>query len=342
MLRRYQLLLVLVLPAMLLAAACGGGTSSADKTATAVSAQPATTVSAKVPAGATSSAAPETTTYPLTVTDMLKKSVTIQAEPKSVAAISPTTVEFVYAVGGTSKTRPTSAKYPPEAASATDIGSSYQPNLELIAAAKPDLIVADAVLQPQLAQSLAGLNAPVLYVGASNFADVLTGLDLVGKVLNKPAQAASLASNLQSKLAADQAKAGATKPKVLVLNGAPNDFYAAKPESYVGDLVQQLGGDNVAKNQPDVGQFPGYTKMALEAILASSPDVILAITEGPPGGKTITDTLSADPAWSAIPAVKNRRVSEISADLFLQAPGPRVGDALDQLAKMLYPTGTSP
>ncbi len=340
MIRRYRSLMVLALPAILLAVACGGGTSSTDKTATAA-AKPATTAAAKTPAGTATSAAPKATTYPLTVTDMSKKSVTIPAEPKSVAAISPTTVEFVYAVGGTSKTRPTSAKLQ-AAASAKDIGSSYQPNLELIAAEKPDLVIADAVLQPQLAQSLAGLNVPVLYVGASNFADVLTGLDLIGKVLNKPAEAAKLASDLQAKLADLKGKEGATKPKVLVLNGAPSDFYAAKPESYVGDLVLQLGGDNVAKGQPDVGQFPGYTKLSLETILASSPDVILAITAGPPGGKTITETLSADPAWSAIPAVKNKRVSEISAELFLQAPGPRVGDALDQLAKLLYPTGTSP
>ncbi len=339
MLRRYRLLLVLAPPAMLLAAACGG-TSSADKTATA--AAPAATSAATTPAASPSAAAPQATTYPLTITDMLKRTVTIESQPAAVAAISPTTVEFVYAVGGTSKTRPTSATYPPEAQSATDIGSSYQPNLEVIASAKPDLIVADAVLQPQLAQSLQALNVPVLYVGASNFDDVLTGLDLIGKVLNQPANAAKLVASLQAKLAADKAKETATKPKVLILNGAPQDFYAAKPTSYVGDLVEQLGADNVAKNQPDVGQFPGYTKMSLEAILASAPDVILAITEGPPGGKTITETLSADPAWSAIPAVKNKRVSEISADLFLQAPGPRVGDALDQLARLLYPTGTSP
>ena len=329
--RRFQLLAAMALPAILIAAAACGGDSKNDKTPTA-SAKPAPTAT---------SAAPQATTYPLTVTDMLKRSVTIPAQPQSVAAISPTTVEFVYAVGATSKTRPASAKLP-AAAAAKDIGSSYQPNLELIAAEKPDLIVADSVLQAQLAQSLQSLNIPVLYVGASNFADVLTGLDLVGKVLNKPAEAAKLASDLQAKLTTLKGKEGATKPKVLVLNGAPQDFYAAKPESYVGDLVLQLGADNVAKGQPDVGQFPGYTKLSLETILASSPDVILAITAGPPGGKTITETLAADPAWSAIPAVKNKRVSEISAELFLQAPGPRVGDALDQLAKLLYPTGTSP
>ena len=127
--------------------------------------------------------------------------------------------------------------------------------------------------------------------------------------------------------------------KVLVLNGTPDDFYAAKPESYVGDLVQLLGGDNVAKGAPDVGRFPGYTKLSLETILTAKPDIVLGITAGPPGGTTITAGLSSNPAWSGVPAVANQHVSEISAEIFLQAPGPRAGTALAMLAGLLYPAG---
>jgi iron complex transport system substrate-binding protein len=325
-------LIAALVPAVLAAAACG---SDSEKSSTA-------TAPAKATAAAT--AAPKATTYPLTVTDMLGRSVTIAKQPAAVAALSPTTVEYVYAVGGTSKTRSTSVKFPAEATSAKDIGPSYQPNFELIAAEKPDLIIADSVLQPQLKQNLEGLNVPVVYAGAQTFADVLKGLELVGNVLNQPANAAKQVSGLEAKLADLKTKAAAatTKPKVLAVNGAPEDFYAAKPESWVGDLVQLLGGDNVAKGQPDVGRFPGYTKLSLETILSSSPDVVLAITAGPPGGKTITAALSENPAWANVPAVKNKRVAEISLELYLQAPGPRAGEALDQLAKLLYPIGASP
>src|SRR3972149_9924568 len=68
------------------------------------------------------------TEYPLTITDMLGRSVTIEAAPATVAALAPTTVELVYAVGGTSVTRASSVGYPEAAVSATDIGPSYQPN----------------------------------------------------------------------------------------------------------------------------------------------------------------------------------------------------------------------
>ncbi len=325
-------LIAALVTAVFVAAACGG---DSEKSSTA-------TAPAKATAAATGTAAAKATTYPLTVTDMLGRSVTIAKQPAAVAALSPTTVEYVYAVGGTSKTRSASVKVPAEATSAKDIGPSYQPNFELIAAEKPDLIIADSVLQPQLKQNLEGLNVPVVYAGAQTFADVLKGLELVGNVLNQPANATKQISSLQAKLADLKTKAAATKPKVLAVNGAPEDFYAAKPESYVGDLIQLLGGDNVAKGQPDVGRFPGYTKLSLETILTSSPDVVLAITAGPPGGKTITAALSENPAWANVPAVKNKRVTEISLELYLQAPGPRAGEALDQLAKLLYPIGAVP
>ena len=65
--------------------------------------------------------------------------------------------------------------------------------------------------------------------------------------------------------------------------------------------------------------------------------MVLAITAGPPGGTTITESLSSNPAWADVPAVKNGRVTEIDLEIYLQAPGPRVEDALGELAVLLYP-----
>ena len=331
--RGMRLLGVLALGAMLLAAACGDDGDS-DKTPSGSAG--GTTPAASSPTAATAAA----TTYPLTVTDMLGRSVTIAAKPAAVAAISPTTVEYVFAVGATSKTRSTSVKFPATATSAKDIGPSYQPNLELIAAEQPDLIVADSVIQPQLMESLTGLGVPVIFIGAQVFSDVPKGLRLIGQVLDEQAAGEEAATALEKTLTDLKAKVPAQQPKVLVLNGTPDDFYAAKPESYVGDLVQLLGGDNVAKGAPDVGRFPGYTKLSLETILTSKPDVVLAITAGPPGSTTITASLSSNPAWADVPAVQNGHVSEISMEIYLQAPGPRAGDALTELAKLLYPSTT--
>lgn len=317
---------VLLLIVIALFAACGGDDEGDSGTSTAAATNsPAATATAVG------------TVYPLTVTDMLGRAVTIDAKPKAVAALSPTTVELVYAVGGTSLTRTKSVQYPAAAVSAADIGSSYQPSLELVAAQNPDLIIADSMLQPQLLQDLQALGVPVLYAGVGVWNDVATGLELVGQVLDSSDKAQEAVAALEKTRSDLVAKVPSQKATVLILNGSPDDFYAAKAESYVGNLAGLLGAENPAAGAPDVGQFPGYTKLSLESIAAAAPDVVLAITAGPPGGPTITDTLAADPAWATVPAVQNQRVSEISAELFLQAPGPRVGDALKQLASLIYP-----
>ena len=319
-----RMLLGLGVLAAILAVACGGGKEEAAAPTAGAARSP------------TAGPAAARTEYPLTVTDMLGRSVTISSAPKAVAALSPTTVEYAYAVGGTSLTRSSSVSYPEAAVSAADIGPSYQPNLELIAAQSPDLIIADSVLQPQLVQDLEGLRVPVLYAGAQSFDDVLTGLRLVGQVLDNSSEAEAVAGGLQKQLAGLQAQLPAEKPKVLILNGTPTDFFSAKPQSYVGNLIDLLGAVNVAAGAPDVGRFPGYTQLSLEAILPLAPDVVLAITAGPPGGATITGSLASNPAWASVPAVEDGRVSEISAELYLQAPGPRVGQALEELSKLLY------
>ena len=333
-LRRGVLALVVVLPATVMA--CGGdddeGSGADLPTAS---------------AGASASAVPDGTDaagteYPLTLTDMLGQEITIPEAPAAVAALSPTTVEFVYAVGGTSLTRSSSVTYPEEAQDAVDIGPSYQPSLELIAAQEPDLIIADSMLQPQLAGDLASLGVPVLYAGVATWDDIGTGLELVGQALDKSAAAADVIAALDEVNIGIAHQLPPQVPKVLILNGTPDDFYAAKPQSYAGDLVGRLGADNVAEGAPDVGRFPGYTKLSLESIVAAEPDVILAISAGAPGSPTITDSLAADPSWASVPAVQNGRVSEISAELYLQAPGPRAAQALEELARLLYPETFGP
>ncbi|HEY8172085.1 MAG TPA: ABC transporter substrate-binding protein [Dehalococcoidia bacterium] len=333
-LARYPITVAGLAMLLLAFAACGGDDNNTDETPTTAAATFGTG-GGTPQAGVTPSDI--ATTYPITITDMLYRQVTLDKAPVKIAAISPTTVEYVYAVGGTSVTRSSSVDYPEDAVSAMDVGSAYQPNLELIAAQEPDLIIADSVLQPQLQESLEALGVPVLYVGANTFIDVVNGLGIVGQAIDHPTAASKAQNALETQIMGLSRQVPETMPKVLVLNGTPDDFYAAKPESYVGDLVNLIAGDNVARGQPDVGRFPGYTKLSLEQIVVAQPDVVLAITAGPPGGKTISDELSSNPAWKDVPAVKNGRVSEISAELFLQAPGPRAGEALDMLAKLLYP-----
>ena len=278
----------------------------------------------------------------ITLTDFLGREVTVPRNPGKVVALSPTTVELVYAVGGTVVGRASSADYPPEAQSVPDVGTSYQPNIEKIIALQPDLVIADSQIQPELKDQVDTIGAPVMFVGAGVFADVPKALRLVGLATGHDDAGEAAATGLEQHLAKLQAAIQHTHPKVLIVNGTPDDFFAATPASYVGDLNQLLGGRNAAEGQPTVGRFPGYAKLSTEAILATDPDIIFAISAVKLGDETISDRLKADPAWSSLAAVKAGRVHEIDYREFLIAPGPRVGEALDTLFRLLYPGATLP
>ena len=307
-------------------AACGGDDDASDATAPASG---TTTAPATQPAAAK-------TSYPLKVKDMLGRDVEIKAKPATVVALSPTTVEYVYAAGGTVVGRSQTADYPEAAKQAKDIGTSYQPNAEAILALKPDLVVADSVIQaqPQLRQLIEGLGVPVVFAGAESYRQVLDGLTLIGKVLDGQEKAnATIAEIEKAKDEAKVAVAGTRTSAVVLIAGRDNTLYSAKSTSFAGDLLTVVGISNPAASAPDSGPgFPGYTTLAQEKLLEYNPDVIFTVTPGPASVPRLSTLLPQIPPFKGLKAITGKKVYELDVPPELEAPGPRVGLALKQIA----------
>lgn len=330
--RRFLLLLTLLVSAVALVTACGGDDEKATPTATAA----ATTAAGTATATATTAAA----VYPITVTDMLGKQVTITKEPTRIVAASPSAIELLYAAGGKAIARTTTATLPAEVASLPSIGAAERPTYESIVAQNPDLVLADAALQAQFAPNFASAlgNVPVVFVGAAKYDDLAKSLELIGKVIGQPTKAAAAVKVMTDAKAAVAAQvAGKTGPKTLILIGAPNDPFVALTDSFVGDLAGLAGAKNIAAGQPQSGPLPGYTKLSLESIVAANPDVILTITAGPPGGPSLADGIKNNPAYASLAAIKNNRVQDLNVEIYLQSPGPRAAKGLADLVPVLFP-----
>ena len=313
-----------------LGAACssdGDGDATATAAATAVATEPATAAAATTAAAAA---------YPVTVTDQLGNAVTIEAAPQRIVALSPTAVELVYAVGGTVVGRSASADYPAAATSATDVGTAYQPSLETILSLNADLVIADKVIhaQPQLQAALAGLSMPVLYLGADSYADVLDALALIGAALDARAQADAAIAAIATALTDAQEQIGdAEVSAVVLIADRDQTLYAAKANSYAGDLLAQAGITNAAADLPDAGPFPGYAAVAPETLLQFDPDFIFTITPAPEPAPRLSTVIAMIPPFAGLAAVRDGQVVELDLVLFLQSPGPRVVDAIDALAR---------
>jgi len=307
--------------------ALAGGACGDDDSAP--PAQTPTATSAATSAAASPSAVKAA--YPVKVTDLLGREVEIKAKPVTIVAISPTAVEYVYALGGTVAGRSASVDFPEAAKQVKEVGTAYQPSFETILSLKPDLVVADSVIQsqPDLRKSLEGLGVPVIFAGADSFQKVLDGITLMGKVLDAQDKAKTLNASITK--ARDDAKAALAANKasaVALIASRDQTLYAAKPSSYVGDLLQQLGITNPAASQPDSGPFPGYSTLAPEKLVEYNPDFIFTITPAPPGTAPLLSTLIPGiPPFKGLKAVTGKHVVELDLELFLQAPGPRVIDA---------------
>lgn len=321
----------------LVVAACG---DDDDDDATPTIESTATAESSETPAGGETPSAPETTEptgeFPVTVTDLLGRTVEIAEAPQQIVALSPTAAENVYAVGGAVVGRVASATYPPEIESAEEVGDSYQPNLEAILALEPDLVVADSIIQanPQLRSAIEGLGVPVVFAGANSYQDVIDGLTVVGEALGRQDAAAARIAEIEASLAEAQEMIGDREVSALVVIGDRDRvIYAANDNSYPGDLMSLLGITNPLGGESDSGPFPGYTTAAPDLLLQSDPDYLFTLSPAPPPAPPLSQAIRLLPGVNDMTAVQNGQLAELDVQLMVQASGPRVDEALMALAE---------
>lgn len=324
---RFVLVPLLVLLSTLAVVGCGD-----DEMATQTATPPATEVALPSPTPAPA--------FPLTVTDSLGRQVTLAAKPERVVAMSPSAVETLFALGVTPVGRPETATYPPEAKQVETFGTSYQPNLERIAAMKPDLIVADATIQAQLVPSLEGLGVPVVAIDFSGVDRVIDSLRLVGRLVGQQEKGDEVARQIEERIAAATRNLPAQRPKVVAIIAAgPEQYFAAKPSSYIGTMIANLGAENIVSEDEPVGRVAGYTNLSQERLVQANPDVIIFINPVP-GAPPLSQMLRNNPAWAGLKAFQSGRVFDADPAVYVQAPGPRIVQAIDELAKLFYPGGS--
>ncbi|MBT5775530.1 MAG: ABC transporter substrate-binding protein [Dehalococcoidia bacterium] len=321
---------------ILLIGACTNDDDEATATPTAEPSAAATATA--TPTEAAAAAPTETATeYPLTVRDLLGREVIIEAAPQRIVTTSPSAIEMLYAAGGEAIARSETSAHPDGVAGLPSIGPSYAPAFEAILELGPDLVLADASAQAHLAEAFDGAlrGIPVVFIGAVAYEDVATSISLIGELIDNQDAADTAAAELGTVLEEVQAlSAGETSPRVLIMNGAINDFFVALPDSFVGNLVALAGGENVAAGQPQIGRFPGYSQLSLEAIVEADPEVILTITAGPP--PTLAELVLQDATFADLTAVLDGRVHGLDLEVYLQAPGPRAADGLKELSALLF------
>jgi iron complex transport system substrate-binding protein len=281
-----------------------------------------------------------------TFRDALGRSVEVAVPAERVVALSLTVTEVLFDIGVTPVGRPITAEHPPLARSVPDVGGAYTPDLEKIAAARPDVLVGSVGTTAAALGRLMALRIPVIVTPDSSLADVEANYALLGRLTGREAAAAAAVERFRARVAEAAARvpADASRPKVLAIIAAGGRTFAAGPETYVGDLLGRLGAANVAEGVPSADpRQPGFVILPIERIVAADPDVIIGFrpvrVSGDPAPSPFLE-LEASPAWRSLRAVSGGRVHLLDADPFVTAPGPRAPESMERLLPLLYPAGS--
>ena len=345
-------LAALVLTITALALACGGAVSVEvnEPTPTPIVIERQVLVTptptAEPPPGPTPTPLPETRT----VSDDTGRQVEIPYSPQSVAVTNAWMVELLMACGHTPAARPQiplEFVFPPEAHDipVVTISHSAGPNMEQLAAVRPDLVLATpmyARFGPPIEQAL---GVPVLVYDLASVDDVLGKMRTLGEVAGCADGAEDAAAELSERMEAQQADLPQDGPRVLALFGSTEGLLAFTSVSYLGDMVGALGGQLVAdKGPPFIHQGrpdAAFTPFSLETVVEQDPDVIFLVRHANPTNlrEEALEELFASPAWQGLRAIEGGRLHELSEWLYLRYPGPRVAWALQELRALMYPAG---
>ncbi|MCR8657280.1 heme ABC transporter substrate-binding protein IsdE [Paenibacillus endoradicis] len=232
--------------------------------------------------------------------------------------------------------KPSTAKPLPERYSdAIEVGNPMSPDMELVKSLKATHVLSVTTLQHDLEDTFKGLGIEARFLDFTSIEDMKTEITKLGAEFNRVEQAAALVESYDKKISDIKAEvADQQAPTVLILMGIPGSYLVATENSYIGDLVKQLGGANVVTDSK-----VEFVSSNTEFLQQGNPDVILRAAHGMPEEviKMFDDEFKQNDIWKHFNAVKNERVYDLPEDFFGTTGNLAADEALDILADMLYP-----
>jgi iron complex transport system substrate-binding protein len=260
------------------------------------------------------------------------------ARPQRIISLSPSATEMLYGVGAFDRVVAVSnsCEYPPEVAKLPRVGGWNNPNLEQVAALRPDLVVFAGALAPFIKDKLDALGVRTLGLPDQSVEDALAAVEQVGRATGNEEEGRRLAAETRAKL--DEVRAlTSSLPRRRVLcvvdrvPGTLRDLYAATTGSFIVQLVEAAGGESIAP--PAAG---GWGKIQKEAVVALDPEIIIDLMMQKTEGGLAEDTQAV---WRELPQVRAVREGRVYAvrDTSVLHPSQFVGDTARKFAELIHP-----
>jgi iron complex transport system substrate-binding protein len=249
--------------------------------------------------------------------------------PQRIISLAPANTEILYAlnlgdkiVGVTSY-----CNYPPQCKQKEKVGDFSNPNIEKIAALKPDLILATGLEQNPAVERLKKLGFKVYVIDPQNFNELFDGITRVGELTGTGTYAFILNQSIKARIAKlmQMITDRIDKPPKIFIEISVQPLMTASRNTFLDEMLNMLRAINVAGNLSRP-----YSQISEEFVIRQDPDYIILT------GAQTGNYFLANKAWGETKAVQQKHlIDDINPDLMLR-PGPRLIDGLEQLAEKIY------
>jgi len=252
-----------------------------------------------------------------------------------IVSMAPNLTEILFALGLEERIVGVTldSDYPSAATKKTKMGTFWQPNIEAVIAAKPDLVITLGFDQQRnLAERLKRIGFNSLTVNIEKVSDLFEAIEIIGSAISKQSEAYLLVGDIMEKLNKLSALVGTNdRVKVLwVVQRKP--LRVAGRDTFINEMIELAGGENAIG--PTVHKYP---PIGAEQVIACNPDVII---EPAMNQENLTkQQASALQYWSKfknVPALINKQVYVIPADTVTRL-GPRLYEGTMTIARCLRP-----
>lgn len=217
-----------------------------------------------------------------------------------------------------------------------NLGAVKEPNLELLLAAQPDLVIASSntAAQVELLDTFEAMGLNVAYFMVSSFEEYLEMLEVCTRITASPESYVRSGSDIQDQVDQARQRADGSAPRVLYIRSTGSSCKVKNShDSVLGEMLNDLGCVNIA----DGGLLE---ELSMEVILQEDPEHIFLVLQGsdPTQAEALLEkTLLSDPAWEMLSAVREGRLHIMDPALYNLKPNDRWGEAYEKLADILYP-----
>ena len=278
--------------------------------------------------------------HTVTFTDQSGKTVSVSS-PKKAAAFSASLAEIWQLAGGeisfvTSDAFDDEKLTLPD--SAVNIGNMNSPSAELLINGGADFVLLSSAHGGQMLEEMldqAGI--PCARFDIENFSDYLDLLKICTEITGRAdlyeKNGAALEQNINSITA--KRRSGERKT-VLYLRAFSSGIKAKNSDSMTGKMLSELNCENIADITPSL-----LEDLSIEKIIELDPDFIFITIMGSDEEKareSYKKTLSDNPAWNGLSAVKNNRCIFLPTKYFHNKPNAEWDKAYQMLAEILEGT----